>query len=112
MKIQGNNFPDIIHIEPYQLIEGYVEVRLTENVEQLGENLYKYDEYIIRTKNKDGLKKEIENNLDEWIATGKSIEVNVMASIVQDINAENKQLTQILDIITEGVTTDEDKNEG
>lgn len=100
MKIQGNNFPDIIHIEPYQLIEGYVEVRLTENVEQLEENLYKYDEYVIRTKDKDDFKKEIENNLDEWIATGKSIEVNVMASIVQDINAENEQLTQILDIIT------------
>lgn len=100
MKIQGNNFPDIIHIEPYQLKKGYVEVRLTENVEQLEENLYKYDEYVIRTKDKDDLKKEIENNLDEWIATGKSIEVNVMASIVQDINAENEQLTQILDIIT------------
>lgn len=92
MKVKGNAYPQGIHIEPYQLLEGYVEVRLTENVEQLEDNLYQYDEYIVRAKDKEGLAEEIEANLNDWLITGRTLEVNDGASVVQDMKAALKVL--------------------
>lgn len=96
MKVKGNNFPEAVHIERNLPKAGYVEVRLTENAVQLEENLFEYDEYVLQVK---GVTKEqIEENLSDWLATGRVLETNHNASLVQDM----KTALEIL-----GVTVDE-----
>ena len=65
-----------------------VEVRLRENVRQHPDGEFEYDEYVIHVKEKDGLQAEIESNLAEWLATGRMLEVNENASVVQDMRTE------------------------
>ena len=96
MKVKGNNIPEAVHIERYLPKAGYVEVRLTENAVQLEENLWQYDEYVLQVQ---GVTKEqIEENLSDWLATGRVLETNRNASLVQDM----KTALEIL-----GVTVDE-----
>jgi hypothetical protein len=96
MKVKGNNLPEAVHIERYLPKAGYVEVRLTEHAVQLEENLFEYDEYVLHVK---GVTKEqIEENLSDRLATGRVLETNRNASLVQDM----KTALEIL-----GVTVDE-----
>lgn len=95
MRVQGNGFPAAVTVESYWPIPGYVEIRVCENVKDItptdDENaapLYEYDEYVFHVKQRDGLQQEIENNLTAWIQTGRILEVNDRASIVQDMRAE------------------------
>lgn len=87
MKVKGNAIPKPIHIEAYPPKQGYVEVRLTENVQQLEENLYQYDEYVLQVKEQVDLRGEIEANLNDWLITGRTLEVNENASIMVDRKA-------------------------
>lgn len=98
MKVKGNAIPKAIHIEAFLPKPGYVEVRLTENVEQIDENLYQYDEYVLQVKEQFDLRGQIEENLADWLATGRVLETNQNASLVQDM----KTALEIL-----GVTVDE-----
>lgn len=75
---------------------GYVEVRLRDNIKDITETneqsettttLFEYDEYTFILKEKTGLKKEIEANLSDWLITGRTLEVNENASIIQDMKA-------------------------
>lgn len=95
MRVQGNGFPTTVTVESYWPMPGYVEVRLHENSKDItptdDENaapLYEYDEYVFHVKQRDGLQQEIENNLVEWLQTGRMLEVNDRASTVQDMKAE------------------------
>lgn len=96
MKVKGNAIPEAIHIERYLPKAGYVEVRLTENAVQIEENLYEYDEYVLQVQGV--TKEEVEANLNDWLATGRVLEINRNASLVQDM----KTALEIL-----GVTVDE-----
>lgn len=75
-------------------MEGYVEVRVRENINEITVAdeqtettvpMFEYDEYTFILKNRDGLKEDIENNLFDWLITGRTLEVNESASIVQDM---------------------------
>lgn len=95
MRVQGNASPSAVTVESYWPMPGYAEIRLHENIVDITptdiENpapLFEYDEYVFHVKQRDGLKQEIENNLTDWIQTGRMLEVNDRASTVQDMKAE------------------------
>lgn len=104
MRVHGNDVPASVTVESFMTMKGYVEVRLRENVQPVivhdettdtDINLYEYDEYIIYAKAKDGLIDEIRNNLGEWIATGRLLEVNQSASLVRDM----QQALEVMGVI-------------
>lgn len=75
-------------------MEGYVEVRVRENINEIEVTdeqsettipMFEYDEYTFLLKDREGLEKDIENNLSDWLITGRTLEVNESASIVQDM---------------------------
>lgn len=77
-------------------MEGYVEVRVRENINEIevideqsetAVPMFEYDEYTFLLKDREGLEKDIENNLSDWLITGRTLEVNESASIVQDMKA-------------------------
>lgn len=77
-------------------MEGYVEVRLRENINEVTETdpqtettitMFEYDEYTFLLKDREGLQADIEGNLNDWLITGRTLEVNESASIVQDMKA-------------------------
>lgn len=97
MRVQGNASPAAVTVESYWPMPGYAEIRLHENIKDITptgvENptpLFEYDEYVIHVKEKDGLQAEIESNLTDWLATGRMLEVNENASVVQDMRTELK----------------------
>lgn len=84
----------MLTIEEYMPKPGYVEVRLRENINAISETdkqtgdtvkSFEYDEYVFHLKNKRNLKEEIEANMDDWLITGRTLEVNENASMVQDM---------------------------
>ena len=85
MKVKGNNLPETIHIERYLPKSGHAEVRLTEHAVQLEENLFEYDEYVLQVKGV--TKEEVEANLNDWLITGRTLEVNENASEMADRKA-------------------------
>ena len=94
MRVRGNISPNSVSVENHVILPGYAEVRLRENISKItvedthtGETIimYEYDEYTFCLKNYDGLKADIENNLSDWLTTGRNIEVNEQASSVQDM---------------------------
>ena len=85
MRVNGNGSPSTILLESFDPIQGFVELRLRENIKQLSENLYEYDEYIFHIRDGEGLLEDVENNLEDWFATGRILEVNESASIILDM---------------------------
>ena len=87
MRVRGDVSPNTISIETYPQQEGYVEIRLRENIteqtEQINEQPVKYfdyDEYLLVVPNQEGLQNEIETNFDEWLLTGRTLEFDENAS--------------------------------
>lgn len=75
-------------------MEGYVEVRVRENINEIEVtdeqtesvvSMFEYDEYTFLLKDREGLREDIEGNLSDWLITGRTLEVNESASIVQDM---------------------------
>lgn len=73
-----------------------MEVRLRENIKEVMETdpqtetpltMFEYDEYTFLLKDREGLREDIESNLSDWLITGRTLEVNESASIVQDMKA-------------------------
>lgn len=96
MRVRGNVSPNVLDIEAFAPMPGYVEVRLRENIktvivpDTMGETeteitMYEYDEYTFHLREKEGLKTEIEANMSDWLTTGRTLEINEGASIVQDM---------------------------
>lgn len=108
MKVQGNAYPETITVEPRIDMTGIVEIRIRENIndvsyidQETGQNItmYEYDEYTFILPDRDGLREDIEANMVDWLATGRTLEVNSNASIVadqhRDINAYEAALSEI-----------------
>ena len=96
MRVRGNISPATLSVESYLPMEGYVEVRLRENINEVTETdpqtettitMFEYDEYTFLLKDREGLQADIEGNLNNWLITGRTLEVNESASIVQDMKA-------------------------
>lgn len=85
MRVQGNVYPEAITVEAYLPVPGMAEVRLRENVVQLEDTLYAYDEYTTLMKDRPGLKEDITANLSDWMTTLRTLEVNENASILRDM---------------------------
>ena len=108
MRVKGNISPNVLNIEHYASKAGHVEVRLRDNIKLIVEkdkmtgqeiSMFEYDEYTFVLPNREGLHDEIEANLTDWLATGRTLEVNPNASIVadqhRDINAYEAALSEI-----------------
>ena len=96
MRVRGNISPATLTVESYLPMEGYVEVRLRENINEVTETdpqtettitMFEYDEYTFLLKDREGLQADIEGNLNDWLITGRTLEVNESASIIQDMKA-------------------------
>ena len=96
MRVKGNVSPVTLSVESYLPLEGYVEVRLRENIKEVTETdpqtenpltMFEYDEYTFLLKDREGLQEDITSNLSDWLITGRTLEVNESASIVQDMKA-------------------------
>ena len=85
MRVQGNVCPEAITVEPYLPIPGMAEVRLRENMSQLSENLFEYDEYTTLMKERPGLKEDIAINLTDWLTTLRTLEVYENACFLRDM---------------------------
>lgn len=94
MRVKGNVSPNVLDIEPFAPMPGYAEVRLRENIKEVTEvdemteqkvTMFEYDEYTFHLVNKESLQEEIESNLNDWLITGRTLEINEGASIVQDM---------------------------
>lgn len=108
MRVSGNVYPSVLNIEPYAPKAGHVEARLRNNINPIvakddmtGKeiSMFEYDEYTFVLPDREGLRDEIEANLTDWLATGRTLEVNPNASIVadqrRDINAYEAALSEI-----------------
>lgn len=96
MRVKGNILPNVLNIEEYRPLPGYAEVRLRENFKEVtvtdemteaAVTMIEYDEYTFILKNRDTLREDIEANMEDWLITGRTLEVNEGASIVQDMKA-------------------------
>ena len=85
MRVQGNVYPEAITVESYLPIPGMVEIRLRENVTQMADTLYEYDEYTTLMKDRPSLKEDIAAKLSDWLVTLRTLEVNENASILRDM---------------------------
>lgn len=97
MRVKGNVSPNVLDIESYRPMPGYVEARLRENinevtvVDEMTEQeikMFEYDEYTFIVREREGLREDIETNMADWLATGRALEVNENASVVQDMRTE------------------------
>lgn len=96
MRVKGNVSPNVLDIESYRPMPGYVEARLRENinevtvVDEMTEQeikMFEYDEYTFVIREREGLREDIEANMVDWLVTGRTLEVNEGASIIQDMKA-------------------------
>ena len=108
MRVKGNVSPNVLDIESYRPMPGYVEARLRENINEVTVvdemtkqeiKMFEYDEYTFVIREREGLREDIEANMDDWLVTGRTLEINESASFIQDM----KEALEIL-----GVNTDED----
>lgn len=90
MRVKGNVSPSVLSVEEYASIPGKAEVKIRENISEqiiidpMSEEeitVYEYDEYTFILDNTKGLKKEIEKNLEDWLITGKTLEVSPQATL-------------------------------
>ena len=96
MRVKGNVSPNVLDIERYRPMPGYVEVRLRENINEVTVvdgmteqeiKMFEYDEYTFIVRERAGLREDIEANMADWLVTGRTLEINGSASIVQDMKA-------------------------
>jgi len=97
MRVNGNISPDVLSIENYEPIPGKVEVKLRENInevektdEMTGETitLYEYDEYSFILDNEKNLKKKIQNHIEDWLTTGRTLEVAPNATLYMSAKSD------------------------
>ena len=97
MRVSSNISPEVITLEHYHPKAGYVELRLRENIREASDaEMFVYDEYSFILKDKEGLREEVEANMSDWLMTGRAVEVNERASLVQDM----KEALEILGVDT------------
>lgn len=83
MRVKGNVSPKSFDIEVCGEDKSKVEVRIRENIKSSEEivNGFEYDEYFFIINNEPDLKDKIENNLEDWLATGRNLEINPQATL-------------------------------
>lgn len=112
MKVIGNISPEMLTVESYAQKPGYAEVRLRENVNKIrvtdsmtdeAVTMYEYDEYVFAVKDQENLRKDIESNMREWLATGRAMETDEQSSALVDSRRENEELLSDLAAMVDAV---------
>lgn len=111
MRVRGNLKPDVLSIDRYNPDTKKVEVRLRENILEFEEYDsmskktiigYEYDEYVLVVDNELELEKKIEADFDNWLMTGRTVEINTQATLY--INARNDAVDEYTQqLIEEGL---------
>lgn len=107
MRVKGNVSPNVLDIEAYSPMPGYVEVRLRENINEVSVTdkmsetvivMYEYDEYTFVLPEKEALRVEIEANIDDWLQTGRTLELDPMATlyVTAKINAIDEYTEELI----------------
>ena len=100
MRVKGNVSPATLSIEPYLPKEGYVEIRLRENIREVAQTdmqtnttttMFEYDEYTFYLNAREGLREDIESRLNDWLITGRTLEVDTRASAMRDAKQMNAE---------------------
>lgn len=116
MRVRGNVAPDALSICDYPPVPGHAEVRLRENISELSEfdeqtgrevKIFEYDEYTFHLPGRENLMEEIEANMADWLATGRTLEINEGASAFvaeKETNAEYEAALSEIEAAL-GVTT-------
>lgn len=90
MRVRGNAKPDVVDVTTYEPTPGKVEVKVRENIvpfkeedTMTGETMsgYEYDEYTFIMDEQIGLVKSIKDNIGDWLATGRTLEVAPNATL-------------------------------
>lgn len=90
MRVRGSNSPNAFSIEVYGGDPSKVEVRLRENIKAYEEKLegmnetiqgYEYDEYLFILDKTENLSEIIQNNLEDWLTTGRTLEIDSRATL-------------------------------
>lgn len=90
MRVKGNAEPKAVSVTIYEPLPGKAEVRVRENVVPFEEtdpmtettvSGYEYDEYKFLVDNVIGLEQIIENDLEDWLVTGRTLEVSPNATL-------------------------------
>lgn len=92
MRVQGSSIPAPVYVETYPAKTGMARVWLRENIQQLEDKLYEYDEYTTIVPEKANLAAEVEANLPDWLETLRSLEVDDRASLVVDMKIELQEV--------------------
>lgn len=94
MRVRGDCLPNVVDVTAYEPVPGKVEVRVRENIVPYSErdpetgemeNGYEYDEYKFIMDDAIGLATTIKKNLSDWLATGRTLEINESASTLRDM---------------------------
>ena len=90
MKVKGNLSPAQVSVERYLPKQGFAEVRIRNNIEPITvideetneeTKMFQYDEYVFLEQDRENLESDILQNFDEWVETGRQLEINENASI-------------------------------
>lgn len=103
MRVCGNTIPSDVRITPYLVDRPTMkEVRLTEHVEKIDDDLYVYDEYVFHVEDNGDLETQIRRDLDGWLATGREREVKFGASAVYHLEeSHDRELAELVEMIYE-----------
>lgn len=94
MRVKGSIKPDVVDVTVFEPIPGKAEVKIRENIVPFtdadpvtGEDVtgFEYDEYTFILDDAIGLGKTIKDNLGDWLATGRTLEINEGASTLRDM---------------------------
>lgn len=94
MRVKGSIKPDVVDVTAYEPIPGKAEVKVRENIVPFTEtdpeteesvSGYVYDEYTFILDDAIGLRKIIKDSLEDWLVTGRTLEINEGASTLRDM---------------------------
>ncbi|MCH4240018.1 MAG: phage tail assembly chaperone [Oscillospiraceae bacterium] len=85
MKVNGSISPPALSFE--HRFDGMAEMRFRENItsekDENGNTIFTYDEYLLVMPDRDGLKKNVQDNIVVWLAYAKAAEIEQLAADVR-----------------------------
>lgn len=92
MRVQGNVYPETITVETYLPIQGMSEVRLRENVTQLAETLYEYDEYTKLVYSDSTTNEMFSEKIPNWTSV---LKIEDIRSVVTELSSASEIIERL-----------------
>ena len=119
MRVRSDFKPEAVSITDYTPDSTLVEVYVSENIKEVlvqGDNeedgeanedrvQWESDMYIFHPKRVDGLKEDIEAHLSDWIATGRSLEVDTKAT---EMCERDDEIADLMDTLADAAQSEYD----